>query len=111
MDTGGGNVFVTKSALLRMGVTPQFIQVAEGDSLWDGGGSRFKEGFDSSGARHAESDLFGFGDKMFASLGGSGMVGQTGLPAGCGCSTIRDIRSLTSRRPQRHGRFVRTPFR
>src|SRR5262245_9139233 len=37
MDTGGGQVFVSKRALLRMGITPKFIAIAEGDSIWDGG--------------------------------------------------------------------------
>ena len=37
MDTGGGNVFVTKRVLERMGITPKFMMLAENDTVWDGG--------------------------------------------------------------------------
>src|SRR5262249_10350762 len=38
MDTGGGQVFVSKRALERMGTTPRFLAVeGGGDSVWDGG--------------------------------------------------------------------------
>ena len=78
MDTGGGNVFVTTSALKRMGITPTFVQVAEGDSLWDAGAfPRFKSGASIPPALGTpKAHLFGFGDKLFASLGADGMVGH-----------------------------------
>lgn len=78
MDTGGGNIFVTKSALLRMGITPTFMEIAEGDSLWDGGAfPRFKDGASIPPALGTpKGRLFGFGDRLFGSLGGNGMVGH-----------------------------------
>lgn len=78
MDTGGGNVFVTKQALVRMGITPKFVQVAEGDSIWDGGKfPTFKTGASIPAALGTPKGvLFGFGENLFKELGGSGMVGH-----------------------------------
>lgn len=78
MDTGGGNVFVTKTALLRMGIAPKFVALAEGDSVWDGGAfPRFREGASiPSPLGTPRGKLFGFGEKLFSDLGGNGMVGH-----------------------------------
>ncbi len=37
MDTGGGGVFVIKPVLERLGITPKFLSVEEGDSVFMGG--------------------------------------------------------------------------
>jgi hypothetical protein len=37
MDTGGGGVFVIKPVLERLGIAPKFVEVAEGDSVFEGG--------------------------------------------------------------------------
>jgi hypothetical protein len=78
MDTGGGNVFVTKRALERLGITPKFVQVAEGDSIWDGGAfPQFKAGASIPPALGTpKARIFGFGQSMFDELGGNGMVGH-----------------------------------
>jgi hypothetical protein len=78
MDTGGGNVFVTKRTLIRMGVTPKFIMVAEGDSVWDGGKfPTFRPGASIPPALGTPKGvLFGFGDRLLKDLGGDGMVGH-----------------------------------
>ena len=101
MDTGGGNVFVTKRALERMGVTPKFLQVAEGDSLWDGGAfPRFKAGASIPPALGSpKGRLLGFGDKCSDRSAATGWSVTTGLPDVCGYSTIRIIKSHISRRP------------
>jgi hypothetical protein len=71
-------VFVTKQAIVRMGITPKFIQLAEGDSIWDGGKfPTFKAGASiPSPLGTPKGVLFGFGDKVFSLLGGNGMVGH-----------------------------------
>jgi hypothetical protein len=78
MDTGGGNVFVAKPVLLRMGITPKFIMVAEGDTVWDGGvWPHFKAGASIPAALGTpRGKLFGFGTRTFDGLEGNGMVGH-----------------------------------
>jgi hypothetical protein len=78
MDTGGGNVFVTKKALDRMGITAKFLQIAERDSLWDAGSfPRFRTGASIPPALGTpKAHLFGFGDRLFPALGANGMVGH-----------------------------------
>jgi hypothetical protein len=78
MDTGGGQVFVTKRALERMGITPKFVTVAEGDSVWDGGKfPTFKAGLGIPPALGTpKGSIFGFGQSLAAELGGNGMVGH-----------------------------------
>ena len=61
-----------------MGVTPKFIQVAEGDSVWDGGKfPTFKAGASIPPALGTPKGvIFGFGEHLFSELGGNGMVGH-----------------------------------
>jgi hypothetical protein len=78
MDTGGGNVFVTKRVLERMGITPKFMMLAENDTVWDGGAfPHFKPGASIPAALGTpKGQLFGFGSGLFDELGGNGMVGH-----------------------------------
>jgi len=77
MDTGGGNVFVAKRALERMGITPKFVTVAEGDTIWDGGTfPQFKAGASIPPALGTpRGRIFGFGEGL-PGLTGGGMVGH-----------------------------------
>jgi hypothetical protein len=78
MDTGGGQVFVTKRALERMGIKPKFMAVEEGDSVWDGGKfPTFKAGASIPPALGTpKGSIFGFGQSLLEDLGGNGMVGH-----------------------------------
>jgi len=78
MDTGGGNVFVPKSALVRMGITPKFVQVAEGDTVWDGGPfPGFKSGASIPPALGTpRARIFGYGNGLPGEMAGAGMVGH-----------------------------------
>jgi hypothetical protein len=37
MDTGGGGVWLTRPALERLGISPRFLSIEEGDSVYSGG--------------------------------------------------------------------------
>ena len=78
MDTGGGNVFVSKQALVRMAITPKFVQVAEGDTVWDGGGfPTFKAGASIPPPLGTpRGRIFGFGIGLPGELSAAGMVGH-----------------------------------
>ena len=78
MDTGGGNVFVSKRSLERLGITPKFVTIAEGDSIWDGGQfPQFKSGASIPPALGTpRARIFGFGNGLPGDLGGEGMVGH-----------------------------------
>jgi len=72
MDTGGGDVFVTKQMLIRLGITPKFVAFVEGDSVWDGGKfPTFKAGASIPPALGAsKGGFYGFGN------GDEGMLGH-----------------------------------
>jgi hypothetical protein len=79
MDTGGGGVFVIKPVLERLGITPKFVSVEEGDSVFVGGKfPRFKAGLSIPPALGNPPDqIAGFGVKPVAFFDGAvGMVGH-----------------------------------
>jgi len=78
MDTGGGQVFVSKRALERMGTTPRFLAVeGGGDSVWDGGKfPTFKPGLGIPPALgNPPGQIYGASAPREV-LGGDGMVGH-----------------------------------
>jgi len=78
MDTGGGQVFVTKRALERMGITPRFMAIADGDSAWDGGPfPSFKAGLGIPPALGTpKGRIFGTSSTAISEFTGGGMVGH-----------------------------------
>lgn len=78
MDTGGGQVFVTKQALERMGITPKFMLIAEGDSVWDGGKfPSFKAGLGIPPALGTpKGQIYGTSSRDISEFAGGGMVGH-----------------------------------
>src|SRR5262249_12644619 len=78
MDTGGGQVFVSKRALERMGIKPKFVGIEEGDSVWDGGKfPTFKPGLGIPPALGKPTgQIYGAGATISSELGGDGMVGH-----------------------------------
>lgn len=78
MDTGGGQVFVTKRALERMGITPKFMTIADGDSVWDGGPfPSFKAGLGIPPALGTpKGRIFGTSSTEISESTGGGMAGH-----------------------------------
>ena len=79
MDTGGGGVFVIKPVLARLGITPKFSGVVEGDSMFEAGKfPTFRRGASIPSALGTPRDeIAGFGVKPSAIFDGSvGMVGH-----------------------------------
>ena len=79
MDTGGGGVFVNKPVLARLGITPKFAGMAQGDSIFEGGKfPRFRAGASIPPSLGTPRDqIAGLGVKPSAIFDGSvGMVGH-----------------------------------
>jgi hypothetical protein len=78
MDTGGGQVFVSKRALERMGITPKFLAIEEGDSVWDGGRfPTFKAGLGIPPALgFPKGQIYGTSSADIADIASGGMVGH-----------------------------------